>query len=551
MCSDGARARRPARAIATIAAALLLGCTSPHVTPPEGASTAPLAPATTKKDPPMSDQHPHPDKLSITLTAGGAGWQSGPLVPEQGAMFQVHLRNDDAVPHKVASLDDHPEMLLSRIYDASGALVREGMPGVGPGHHHEPRAREVSEQEIAPAGELSVMLNLWEHGDPLGPGRYTVEVEQRGPVTAPIISGRVPFEIAEASIDACAIGFDSPSHLSSILAWIAARKGAPSPELLVRQSAVSNHLMVNEGGFSHGPVKAGSRLAMSRIAPGGRGAYLGWVGVTSPGSPATVELFRYNNAHPQWKSGPIAFPLDDVQPVPSFPDRGHAVFLATGSQGGHAYLGGVVVTENAPLPRPFAIPLTALPSRTACAFGPSGPISVLYATDDGASTHIVRIDLDESGAVLAAEQVLRTTPNRVAAIAADLRPGAPPMFVVLEQNRTVPNRLAVVRLPLAGAAPPILPFAPLAGWPEVVEQGNTRPLRAGAIAFDLGLDGAPELAIVDERGQLFAGRLDGASAFVHHDTMGRAHCPHVAALSEHDTYGSFTDVGLLDRTGGH
>ena len=532
---------------AALVAAALVGCTSPARSTSTAASGSATAATVPKKDVPMHGPTPNEFKLALVLSP--KGW-SGPLLPEQGPIFAIHLQNGDTVSHAVTSLDDHPEMLIARLYDDSGALLRESAPGDGQGgHHHEPRERAFEPVDLAPSAELASEVNLWEHGEPLGPGRYAVEIEQRGPTAPVLVSNRFPFEITAATIDTCAVGFDSPARISSILAWIATRPGARSSELLVRLSAAQNHLAVREGALDHGAVSTGTRLSLSRIAPGGHGAWLGWIALTTPGQ---VELIRHNNAHPQWRTGPLPFPLADAIPVPQFPDRDGAVYLATGTVGGRPALGGLVVHEKVQPSASWTVHLGNVPVRAACAFGPSGAISVLTVSDDGTGAKIARIDVDENGTVLTPEQVVRTTPNRVVGLAADLRADAPASFVVLESNRTMPDRLALIRLPLAGQAPPIVPFAPLAGWPQISENGVTRALAATELAFDVGPDGTAELLIIDERGRLYGGRLDGAGGFLRRDPgTGKAHCAHLAPLGEHDAFGSFGDLGLLQRPGGH
>lgn len=490
-----------------------------------------------------------PTDQPITLSAAPRGW-TGPLLPEQAVTFDLTLANRSPAPLEITLLDGNPSTLVLRAYSDAGGLLVEAALGDGHGGHgHEPNERPIK-TGILPAGaELTTYLSLWDVTAPLPPGRYAFEVEQRGATAPIVISNRVPFEITSARVEAAALDYESPARMVSLLAWTAARADGAPPELLARFSETGNHARTSHGAASQGRVPAGARVAVSRIAPGGSGAWLGWIAAASPGQ---IELFRHNNASPAWRSGPVALPLADALPVPRFPDRGRAVMLATGSRGGSPVLAGAVVQENAAAPAAWVVPLAALPLRSAAVFGPSGPITLFFASDDGATSRVSRLDVDESGAVVAAEQLVRSTPNRVVGLVSDMRAGQPPSVVVLESSRAAPNRLALSRLPLAGAAPPVASFAPLAGWPTTVDQAGERPLRAEELVLDVALDGSLDLAIIDETGSLHAGKLDPAGLRLVRDTShGRAHAAHFAALRDGEWPGCFTDAGMIDRAGGH
>jgi hypothetical protein len=485
----------------------------------------------------------------ITLSAAPRGW-TGPLLPEQAVTFDLALANRSPAPLEITLLDGNPGTLVLRAYSDAGALLVEAALDDGHGGHgHEPNDRPVKTRILAAGAEVNTYLSLWDVTAPLPPGRYAFEVEQRGATTPIVVSNRVPFEITSARVDAAALDYESPTRMASLLAWTATRADGASPELLARFSETGNHERTFHGAALQGRVPAGARVAVSRIAPGGSGAWLGWIAVAAPGQ---IELFRHNNAAPAWRSGPIALAVSDALPVPRFPDRGHAVMLATGSRGGSPILAGAVVKESAAAPVPWVVPLAALPSRAAAVFGPSGPITLFFASDDGATSRVSRLDVDESGAVAAAEQLVRTTPNRVIGMVADMRAGQPPSVVVLESNRATPNRMALSRLPLSGAAPPVASFAPLAGWPLTVDQAGERPLEAAELVLEVALDGSIDIAIVDELGRLHAGKLDAAGLrLVRDPSHGRAHAAHFAALRDRERPGCFTDAGMIDRTGGH
>jgi hypothetical protein len=219
-------------------------------------------------------------------------------------------------------------------------------------------------------------------------------------------------------------------------------------------------------------------------------------------------------------------------------------------------LAGAVVRANAAPTAPWTAPLGALPKLSACAFTAAGPIAVLLIADDGATTQVTRMDVEETGAVVKPEHVLRTSPNEALAAAVDIRPNSPPMLLILEANRATPDRIALIRIPLSGGQASVVPFAPAKGWPYTEgggAPGSQRPLRAKEIALEAGWDGIARVALVDELGRLFAGALDGSPLQMVRDAAaGPARCPHVGALRDHATPSSFTgDGSLFHVAGGH
>lgn len=498
-----------------------------------------------------------PPAAAVRLVAARSGWTR--LVPEQSALFDVTLRNDTPAPRQVTSLNDNDWTPVVRALDATGKQLAQGTPRDLTeriaGHMGEPQDAPPALVTLAPGDQQTIPVELWHFMSSLPPGRYAVEISHSIDPAAPtpLSSGQVPFEIVPARVDACALGYESSQRLGTVLAWIAAPADTGKPELFARSSG-SAHAAPQVAGRPYGAVPPGARIALGHLPPDAATNWLGYVAVASG---RQVEIHQHNMGAPEWRSGPIALPIDDATPVPRFPDRGRAVFLATGRAGDRAALAGVVAAPGAPPQSPWAVPIAALPRLSACAFAASGAVAVILVADDGGSARVTRIDVDESGAVAAPEHLIRQSPNEALALAVDLRPGAPPVLLILEGSRVSPDRLALVRIPLvqpgAGApAPQVIPFAPLRGWPTApAADGALRPLRAREVALDIGWDGAPHVALVDELGRLFAGALDGAPlAMLRDAALGAARCPHLGALRDGVTPAAFLDNGALFFAGG-
>jgi hypothetical protein len=278
--------------------------------------------------------------------------------------------------------------------------------------------------------------------------------------------------------------------------------------------------------MSHGPVPPGARVAVSQLAPDGAGNWTGWVAVVAGGS---VELVRHNMAHPLWRSGTAALPLRDPLAVPRFPDRGHAVFLATGAGPGGPALAGLVAPPGTPMGKVWSVPLRAQPTLSACAFMATGAISLLLVSQDGKETRLSRIDVDDSGKVTSPERVVRTTGRRVLAVTADVRAGSPLSFLILEADQ---NRLALGTIPLVGEARFPEP-TPLPGWPAVPAE----------VDLEVAMNGTVLLAVIDAQGNLYGGTpsdgLEPAGA--------RVSQPRAVAIYKGVVYSGFTDKGYLFR----
>jgi hypothetical protein len=476
------------------------------------------------------------------------------LFPEQAAAFDLTLENRTDAAESVVAIDGNRSTPVVRAFDAAtGARLFEksgtdmserlvphmGAPPVTP-----PRTIV-----LAPGASESLWVNLWMYHDPLPLGAYAFQASHQAHPGQALESRRLPFEIVAARVESAALGYDSAIRMASTLAWIAAPKGGPgAPRALLRLSGSGNHAAAQQGATDLGEAPEGGRIAVSQIPADGLANWQGWVAIAGQ---QRVELVRHNMAQPMSRSGPIALPITDVAPVPRFPDRGHAVFLATGRGAAGPALVGVVAAASGKASPAWSVPLPESPTLTAAVAGMSGPITVFVAADDGASSRVHRLDVDEAGAVVSAAVVVRTTPNRIIALAVDQRRGAVPSLVILESNRTMFDRLALVRLPLSGAPPPIVALAPLAGWPSVTEDRVSRALRAEAVSVEVGVDGVPRAALVDEMGRLFGGRLDGTPLALLSDGGGtKALFPHVAALETGVFASVFTDQGYLFHTRG-
>jgi hypothetical protein len=497
---------------------------------------------------------PEPERHEVVLKASPRSG-SARLLPEQAAAFDLSLKNQTSAPAEVLAIDGNMTTPLVRAFDSKGERLFEKSNGdmaeqivgnMGPVVPPPPRTITLAPGEAEP-----LWVNLWNYSDPLKLGVYSFEAAHHLTAGAPLlVSNRVPFEIVPATVSSAALGYDSPVRMSSLLAWIAApHDGKGPPRLLARLSGFGDHEKVQQGATDLGEAPPGARVAVSQVPSDGKPNWLGWIAVTSPRG---VTLVRHNMTQLMATTGLLALSIADAKPLPRFPDRLHAVYLATGKGPSGPVLTGLVAPPNGPAGAPWTVPIGANPDLAVCAFGMSGPISVLLASDDGQSGRVSRIDVDESGTVIAAEQVVRNTPNRVVALTVDMRARAPQSFVILESNRTMPDRLALVRIPLAGAAPPIVPLAPLAGWPSAGEGAAQRALPAQAITMDVGLDGVPRAAITDDRGRLFGGPLDGTPLTMLSDGGGaKALFPHVVSLTTHVTTSCFTEQGFLFHIGGH
>ena len=480
----------------------------------------------------MADTEPTNPSLTLALAPKSGRDQ---LIPEEAAAFDLVLRNETTTVQSVFSLEMNQLTPLVRAYEADGALIVQATPldaqARVTGEGGEPRIKPPRLVDLAPTEEQTTWINLWSYTSALPPGRYEIEVEHH---LTPPVSGRLPFEIVSAEIHACAVSYEAVSRMATLLAWIAT-PAAGAPQLYSRLSGFGDHTSLQQGAFAFQAVSAAARLAVSLTATP-VASWFHWIAVVTG---SDVQLFRSNMAFLDWTSEPIALPLADVTPVPRFPERGHAVFLATGQKDGAAALAGTVVAKAGPAPTVWTVALSADVLLSACVFGTSGDITLLLVSDDGQSATLSLLTVDESGAVVSPEQTIRTTPNAVAAVVADLRFNAPPSFVVLEADRQAPDRVAHYRIALPFAPFDVPDLGELPGWPKV--SGQARAPKE--IVLEIGMLGDPTIAMIDERGWLYGGSLTGSLDVLRKDSVSAY--AHVAAMSDHKHVSAFTETGAL------
>jgi hypothetical protein len=275
---------------------------------------------------------------------------------------------------------------------------------------------------------------------------------------------------------------------------------------------------------------------------------LHWLAVTTNHE---VEVVQHNYTSQYWRSGPIALGLINALPVPRFPDRRHAVYLATGQGATRPELVGVRVSqgESNP-PAPWRVALARVPFLSAVSFTMEGALVILLASQEGSSTVLSQLTVDEEGRVIWPDTAIRTSDARVLAMAVDMRPGAAPKFLVLEEDAREHGRISLVHIPLMGRID-AMPPTPLPGWPMRAEGEKSIPLAAREIALEVATDGAPWVVFTDERDNLHAGSLvdfrvkqiragegpNGEKRLAIH--------PHVGALANSVTVSCFTETGEL------
>ena len=198
---------------------------------------------------------------------------------------------------------------------------------------------------------------------------------------------------------------------------------------------------------------------------------------------------------------------------------------------------------------------------------------MLFASKEHERTNFSRLEVEETGAVSVAEHPVYSTYNELLAVAVDMRPNAPLAFLVLEADPEQHDHLTLVHIPLTGD-PEIRDLGLVEGWPFVVERVEQprrrwpdepeedpavrvtevrRALRAIEVSLEVGLDGTPWLALVDEQGSLYGGRLDGPPLALlrqgEPDGTFKATKPHAAALARGVTLSAFTETGALFHAG--
>jgi hypothetical protein len=487
----------------------------------------------------------------VTFAIAPHGWKR--LLAEQAATFDLVLTNLEGHAIEIYSLSGNRSTPVLQVYDEHGALIAKADPAT--------RQHRISgHKKIVPGSPETVNLNpgevedtwinLWKYIDPLAPGRYALDVTQELDASGKSVrSNRLAFEILRVSVKNPRLSYGSNLHDTSLLAWVAhTPTDEAGGELMLRLSTFGSHRVTQAGATPLGHVPAAALVDLS--APGIETGRDGWVSVISPG----LELIRQRMTGIDWKSGPVALDLTDVHSVPGFPDRGYAVFLATGrDKGGKPVLAGFTMRPEAGAAAAWNIPLKENPVQSACVFPDQGLISVLLVHTKAYTTSVSRLDVSESGTVTLPQREAILTANEILAVAADSRFSQPKGFAVLEADRIRHDRLAVHRFPLEGSAH-FGQLAAVPGWPAKPDpakpdEPKLTPVRAAELAFEIAMDGTPWIAFVDDDGRFFGGPLDGSALFCFRST-GRCTAPHVAALNKGVTLGCFMEDGRLFLSGG-
>lgn len=487
----------------------------------------------------------------LALTAARRNDAVWPLVPEQAAEFDLRLRNQSGAPQSVNSLSGSLFSPVLRLFDASGNGMGLYPPAAGgqraigdlSGLFPPPPPRLVT---LPPGGEETIAVNLWAHRDPAPPGTYGFDAAHSIGGDGLLTSNRVAFEIVPAQVAGVALSYDSAQRGNSVLAWLATPKGGKAARLLVRISGFVTHATAQVGATALGDFPSDSHLAVSASPPDATfSPALGWVGVISGDK---LQLIEHSMSEPRWRAPVATLPVSGAVPVPRFPNRVHAVFLATGSGRQGPALTGVVAQEGEGALKPWMTPLSAMALHSACAFSMEGAIAVLYSSDDGKHSRLHRIDVNENGSVASPDRVLRESSNEVLAMIADLRSGSPESVVVLEADRERHDRLALVKVPMSGEPMAMAP-RPMADWPTVEVKGERQPARAQALILETDGAGLPWVAFTDDRGDLIGGRMDGAMTLLREGRISRALFPHIGAVARGVSVSCFNPDGTLFHSG--
>jgi hypothetical protein len=481
----------------------------------------------------------------LVLTAKMRNDGPRPLVPEEAPEFELRLRNEGQAAQTLESISGSLFLPTFRLLDGVGNELGSYTPydrgerNVGDlTRFSPPPSRPIT---LAPGAEQTLVINLWAHRDSVPPGKYGFEAEHSVGDTQ-LTSNRVPFEIVPAQVQAMALSYDTAQRTNSVLAWLATPTGGQASRLLIRISGFASHATAQVGATAHGDFPTGSRLAASAKPPDSTSPpALGWVGTISGDK---LQLIEHSMSEPRWRAPVVTLPLSAPVPVPRFPDRVHAVFLATGGGKQGPALAGVVAQEGSGVLKPWLVPLSAVALHSACAFTMQGAITVLFSSDDGQHSRLHRIDLNEDGTVVSQERVVRETSNEVLAVVADMRSGAPTSFVVLEASREMHDQLVFVKFPLSGE-PRATALRAAAGWPTAGVGNERKPARAQSLTLEIDNEGLPWVTLTDDRGDLIGGRMDGALSVLREGRVGTALFPHVGALARGVAISCFNRDGTL------
>ena len=473
-----------------------------------------------------------------------------PLVSEQALDIDLELRNNGSTEVTVPSVENDYTPSL-RILGADGRVLGEYV-----GADRRDRVLGHTGTTAPPGPPDTIPLSpgkaedtwvaTWAYRDPLPPGKYAFEAVHKLGSSGPLLtSNRLSFDIVPAHVETLAMGHYGPDRANTLMAWLATIAGAHESRLLVRQSGFTGNTVAQIGATPHGEFPSNSRLAMAAMSPDANFPTLSWMAVVSG---STVQLIQLNMSTLQWRSKPIPLPISDAVPIPRFPNRGPAVFLAAGkSQSGPA-LTGVVASSDTESHKVWTIPLQFQPAFTACAFSMQGPITVLLASDDGQVSRLHRIDVTQDGTIVAPERELAKSENSVLGVVTDMWSGHQPVFFVLEANRAQPNQVAWMRVPVEGP-PQRSGLGVIAGWPTSPGPEH-KPERPNQVALDIGRDGMPWLALLDSRGNLIGGKATSSLDMLLEAKTHRCLLPQVSTVVRGVTISCFDETGMLVHASG-
>jgi hypothetical protein len=454
------------------------------------------------------------------------------LYPEQTADFDIVLLNAGGTAAKVKALEGNLDTPLIRMFGTRGIIGEFDKRAMGARMAGDaatlvqPSPQMVT---LAPGARNATWANLWSFHDALPPGSYSVDVvHELDEAGSSVTSDRLKFEIVPVRVADAALGYDSRNRSQTLLAWLSGMERATKLRLLVRESGFAGHGSLHQGGTMLGEYDPGSRVAVSHLPWDARIAPVGWVAVFP--KDGRVDVIRHASTFPQGSAAHVNLGLRNAMPVPRFPNRGHAVVLATGlSANGSPELAGALVALDGGKAA-WHVPLKAMPKLTTCAFMQTGGIQLLLVSDDGKQSVVRKIEVDENGKVLSPEQTIRTTNNEIVAVAVGQRsPQA--FFLMLESDRKQHGQMTLWKTPASGQ--PNLTMTDLGsvrGWParQATEGPQMQPART--LTLEQAPDGSAWIAMTDPKGDLYCGQVDGTLTLLREAKGSELLFPHVAAL---------------------